>query len=77
MIGARKGGYRRSPGGGSMNKKNPSGGGGGVSPIGVFLCGQSFLSMYAGAMPFFPCVGGVSFSAWGGGGGGIIGLAPP
>ena len=28
MIGARKGGYRRSPAGGNMNKKNPSGGGG-------------------------------------------------
>ena len=46
---------RHTQGGGSMNKKNPSGGG--VSPMGVFLCGQSFLSTYAGAMPFFPCVG--------------------
>ena len=77
MIGARKGGggYRRSPGGGSMNKKNPSGGG--VSPMGVFLCGQSFLSTYAGAMPFFPCVGGGSpFLLWGGGGA-LLGLPPP
>ena len=46
--------------------------------MGVFLCGQSFLSMYAGAMPFFSVCGGGGnlFSAWGGGGG-IIGLAPP
>ena len=66
MIGARKGGgYRRSPGGGSMNKKIHLGGGG-VSPMGVFLCGQSFLSTYAGAMPFFPCVGGSLFLLWGG-----------
>ena len=50
-----------------MNKKNPSGGG--ASPMGVFLCGQSFLSTYAGAMPFFPCVGGDLFFCMGGGGG--------
>ena len=75
MIGARKGGYRCSPGGGSMNKKKSIWGGGEFPLWEYFLCGQSFLSTYAGAMPFFPCVGrGISFSAWGGGN--IIGLAP-
>ena len=74
MIGARKGGgYRRSPGGGSMNKKIHLGGG--VSPMGVFLCGQSFLFTYAGAMPFFPCLGGSLFLLWGGGA--LLGLPPP
>ena len=44
--------------------------------MGVFLRGQSFLSTYAGAMPFFPCVGGRGYIfLHGGGGGGIIGLA--
>ena len=48
--------------------------GGGVSPMGIFfLCGQSFLSTWG---PFFPCVGGgVSFSAWGGGGS-LLGFPP-
>ena len=36
--------------------------------MGVFLCGQSFLSTYGGAMPFFPCVRGDLFFCMGGGG---------
>ena len=43
--------------------------------MGVFLCGQSFLSTYAGAMPFFPCVGDLFF-CYGGGGGALLGLPP-
>ena len=45
--------------------------------IGVFfLSGQSFLSTYVGAMPFFPCGGGGGGDLFFCMGGGIIGLAP-
>ena len=68
MIGARKGGYRRSPGGESMNKKNPSGGGGGGCPLwGYFYVGSHFSPRTRGPCHFFRvCVGGgggISFSA--------------
>ena len=78
MISARKWVYRRSPGGGSMNKKNFMWGGGEFPLWGYFLCVQSFLSTYAGAMPFFRvCGGGGSLFLHGGGGGGaLLGLPP-
>ena len=77
MIGTRKGGYRRSPGGGSMNKKNPSGGGGGVSPMGVFFMWAVFSLNVRGGHAIFSVCGGGGDLFFRMGGGGIIGLAPP
>ena len=74
MIGARKGGYRRSPGGGSMNKKKSIWGGGGSFPYGGIFMWAVFSLHVRGSHAIFSVCGGVSFSAWGGGG--IIGLAP-
>ena len=71
MIGACRGGYRRSPGGEHEIKKFLVGGGG-VSPMGVFfLCGQSFLSSW-GPCHFFPFGRSLFLH-----GGGLLGLPRP
>ena len=62
MIGASKGGYRRSPGGGSVNKKKSIwGGGGGVSPMGVLFMWAVFSLHVRGGHAISPCV-----CVWGG-----------
>ena len=66
MIGARKGGYRRSPGGGSMNKKKSIWGGGEFPYGGIFMWAVFSLHV-RGSHAIFSVCGGSPFLHGGGG----------